>query len=128
MTFTESIRTVLSKYATFSGRAQRSEFWWWILFVFILQIVLQIIDNAVLGFDTVSGDSVGPLSGIATLALLIPNLAVGARRLHDTGRSGWWQLLVLIPLIGAIILLIWYASKGEEGTNKYGAPPRGVAA
>jgi len=125
MTFTESIRTVLSKYATFSGRAERSEFWWWVLFNFILQVVLSAIDNYVLG--AVTGEGVGILSGIAGLALLIPNLAVAARRLHDTGRSGWWQLLVLIPLIGAIVLIVWYASKGVTKANKYGSPPRGVA-
>ncbi len=126
MTFTESIRTVLSKYATFSGRAPRSEYWWWILAYFILQIVLSIVDGILFGVSAASGESVGILTTIAGLALLLPNLAVAARRLHDIGRSGWWQLLLLIPIVGVIVLIVWFARKGEEGANKFGDDPFGA--
>ena len=94
MTFAESIRTCFSKYVDFNGVASRSEFWWFILFVFIVAVVLNLISPT--------------LANIVSLAFLLPQLAVGARRLHDTGRSGWWQLLLLLPLIGLIVLIVFW--------------------
>ncbi|MGI9571433.1 MAG: DUF805 domain-containing protein, partial [Desulfobulbia bacterium] len=117
MEFGESIRTVLSKYATFNGRATRPEYWWWILALFLLSAVTQLIDAAViapmLGFDRFEEDAGQPLSLLAGLALLVPSLAVACRRLHDIGRSGWWLLIGLIPVIGLLVLLYWYVQPSE---------------
>ena len=100
MTFGQSIKTCFSKYADFSARASRSEFWWWVLFTFLVSAGLGMISEIV--------------AGLFSLATLLPYLAVGARRLHDTDRSGWWQLLSLIPIIGWIVLLIWFVQEAKE--------------
>lgn len=100
----------LKKYADFTGRARRQEYWMFILVYMIINIVLSI-----LGLDIVSG--------IVGLGLLIPSLSIAARRLHDTGRSGWWQLIVLIPLIGLIVLIIFLAQDSHD-ENDYGANPK----
>ena len=99
MTFSQAVSSVLlNKYATFSGRARRSEYWWWYLFVTIVFLVASVIDRAI-GFTysdlTLGG---GWLATIAAIVFLVPNLAVGVRRLHDTGRSGWWLLIGLVAL------------------------------
>jgi uncharacterized membrane protein YhaH (DUF805 family) len=94
MTFAESVRTCFSKYADFNGVASRPEFWWFILFVFVVAVVLNFISPT--------------LANIVSLGLLLPQLAVGARRLHDTGKSGWWQLLLLLPVIGLIVLIVFW--------------------
>ena len=120
MNFSEAIQSGFSNYVNFSGRAQRSAFWYWILFVWLAGIAASILDAAVFG-----SDSLYPLSSIFTLGTFLPNIAVAARRLHDTGRSGWWQLLWLLPIIGFIILLIWLIQQGEAGTNQYGPNPLG---
>ncbi len=106
---------VLKNYATFTGRARRQEYWMYVLFVFIISIALAIVD-AVLGTAV--------LGLIFTLAILVPSIAVCARRLHDTGRSGWWQLIQLIPLIGFIVLLIFLVQDSNPGENAYGANPK----
>ncbi|MFJ5224894.1 DUF805 domain-containing protein [Streptomyces sp. NPDC088400] len=111
---------VLKKYAVFSGRARRKEYWMFVLFNFIIAIVLAIV-------DAVAGAS-GVISGLYTLAMLIPSLAVGVRRLHDTGRSGWWLLIALVPLVGGIILLVFLASEGEQTSNAHGPNPKHVQA
>jgi uncharacterized membrane protein YhaH (DUF805 family) len=122
MTFQDAVRTVLTqKYADFSGRARRSEYWFWVLFYLIVQAIASIIDN-ILGTRNSSGT--GLVTSIASLALLVPWLAVSARRLHDTGRSGWWTLLWIIPIVGWIILIVWWAQDGQ-GENKYGPSPKG---
>jgi uncharacterized membrane protein YhaH (DUF805 family) len=105
MTFVESIQTCFKKYADFSGRASRSEYWWWALFVLLITIVGQVI-----------GDILG---GIASLAMLLPYLAVTSRRLHDIGKSGWWQLIGFIPLIGWVVLIYWCV-QGPKEPNTYG--------
>jgi uncharacterized membrane protein YhaH (DUF805 family) len=111
---------VLKKYATFDGRAHRTEFWMFVLVNILISIGLNIVD-AVIGTNGEYGG--GVLSSIYSLAVLIPTLAVGARRLHDIGKSGWWQLLALIPIVGAIILIVWFATKGHESENEHGANP-----
>src|SRR3954452_13056500 len=116
VSFADAVRTCFSKYIVFSGRARRSEFWWWVLFTFLLGIVASIVD-AIIGTGSSSG--AGLIQSLANLAVLLPSLAVGARRLHDTGRSGWWQLLWFVILIGWIFLIIWLCQDGE-GDNKYG--------
>ena len=109
----------LKQYVDFSGRAQRMEFWMFQLFNFIILIGLAIID-AILGL--------GILQPIYALAVLLPNLAVGARRLHDTNRSGWWLLLGLIPLIGIIILIVFWVQESQAGDNAFGPNPKAVMA
>ena len=110
---------VMSKYAQFEGRAHRTEFWLFILVSVSISIVLSIADS-ILG---TRNDYFGLLSGIYGLAVLIPSLAVGARRLHDTGRSGWWQLIGLIPIAGLIVLIVWWAKEGEPEPNTWGPNP-----
>ncbi len=96
---------VLKQYADFSGRAQRAEYWFFTLFSSLAYIVLAILDGLLGLFSLEAG--IGLLSGLYSLAVLIPNLSVLFRRLHDTNRSGWWMLIALIPLIGAIVLLVF---------------------
>ncbi|OCC11665.1 DUF805 domain-containing protein [Streptomyces sp. PTY087I2] len=106
---------VLKNYAGFSGRARRKEYWMFTLISFGISLVLSIIGGAI---------DASFLSYIYTLAILIPSLAVGVRRLHDTGRSGWWLLIALVPLVGAIILIVFLASEGKPETNEHGVNPK----
>lgn len=115
----------LKKYATFSGRAQRAEYWYFVLFYILIFIGLSILDGMTGSFSAESG--MGFLGGLFSLALLIPSIAVGARRLHDTGRSGWWLLLALIPLVGAIVLLVFTVQDSTPGDNQYGPNPKGIS-
>ena len=114
MSFTEAISSGFRNYVNFTGRAVRSEFWFWFLFSVLASIVAGIIDYALFGVG------LSPISGLVSLALFLPGLALSVRRLHDTGRSGWWILLVLIPIIGAIVLLIWFCTRGTPGPNQFG--------
>ena len=123
MTFQEAIRYGFQNYANFSGRAQRSAFWWWQLFCLLVGIGLNIID-AVL-FPDLLFDSNGPLMGLWSLAILIPNIAMGVRRLHDRDKSGWFLLLILIPVIGFFILLYFFVTPGTQGPNRFGPDPLG---
>ena len=131
MTFPESIKTCFSKYVTFSGRAVRSEFWWFALFVFAGQIVLSIFDSFLFGTTTTTeygfeaSTDTPYLSGIFALATLLPMISVAVRRLHDTDRTGWWYWIALVPLVGIILLIVWWASEGTRGANRYGADPKG---
>lgn len=104
MTFGQAIRTCFGKYADFNGRASRPEFWWWVLFTALVGAGLGIVDSAIFGTD---GPSL--FGGLWSIAILLPSLAVGARRLHDTNKSGWLQLLLLIPCAGVIVLIIMWA-------------------
>lgn len=112
----------LKKYATFSGRAQRAEYWYFMLFYILIFIGLSIIDGVTGTFSAEAG--IGLLSGLYSLAILIPSLAVGVCRLHDTGRSGWWLLIGIIPLIGAIVLIIFFVQDSVSGDNLYGSNPK----
>lgn len=120
-----AVRTVLSNYATFTGRASRPEFWWWVLAVFLLTAVTQIIDAfliaPMLGFEGGAENEAQPLSLLVSLVLLLPGLAVAVRRLHDTGRAGWWLLLFLIPIVG-VLVLIWFYTRPSDGPNQWGSP------
>ncbi len=122
MTFTQSITTCFSKYATFSGRASRSEFWWFYLFSILLQwgatIVGAILFIGGSGSDMAIGADL--LGGIVSLVLLMPSLTVSARRLHDIGRSGWW-LLIAFTIIGIFVLLYWWCKAGDNNENNYGS-------
>lgn len=118
MNFSEAIQSGFNNYARVSGRASRSAFWYWVLFVWLGGFGAGIVDMAMFGYD-----SIYPFSSIFTLATIIPNLTVSVRRLHDTGRTGWWLLIWFIPIIGFIILLIWFIQQGEPGANEYGPDP-----
>ncbi|MFE3638768.1 DUF805 domain-containing protein [Streptomyces cellostaticus] len=106
---------VLKKYAVFSGRARRQEYWMFFLFNIVISIVLTIIDAAI-------GSSVPAV--IYSLATLLPGLGVAVRRLHDTGRSGWWLLIGFVPLVGMIILIVFLATEGKPESNQYGPNPK----
>ena len=112
--------SVLKKYAVFTGRARRSEFWYFVLANFLIAIALNVVDFTV--------GSYGAISVIYSVALLIPSLAVSVRRLHDTNRSGWWLLLYFIPLIGFIVLIIFFVEDSNPGDNNYGPNPKLVTA
>lgn len=119
MTFRESLISAgRTKYATFSGRASRSEFWWWYLTV----LIAEFIAGAALLSNGSNGLTVA-IQLIITIALFIPTLAVGIRRLHDTGRSAWYILFGLIPIVGTIILLVFFVQESQPGSNGYGANP-----
>lgn len=115
---------VLKQYAVFSGRAQRAEFWWFVLFNVIISAVLTLIDRML---GATIGANIGILSSIYSLAVLIPSIAVAVRRLHDTGRSGWWLLIGLVPIIGWIALIIFYVQDSEPGDNQFGPNPKGAS-
>jgi uncharacterized membrane protein YhaH (DUF805 family) len=113
MNFQQAVQSVFNNYVTFSGRAPRSEYWYWALFSFIVQIVAQLVDLAL---------GLGLIEGIISLALLLPSIAVGVRRLHDIDRTGWW-LLIAFTGIGIILLIVWACFKGTDGPNQYGPDP-----
>jgi uncharacterized membrane protein YhaH (DUF805 family) len=119
MSFQDAVKVCLNKYVDFSGRARRSEYWWFFLFQVLVSIVASIID-AILG--TRSGNF-GVVEGLASLALLLPGLAVGARRLHDTTKSGWWLLIGLVPCVGIIVLIIFFVQDSHPD-NQYGPSPK----
>ena len=118
MDFQTSIKTCFNKFAVFSGRASRSEFWFFVLFTILGGIIAVIIDVMILGYPF---EESGPINLIFSVALIVPSISVTARRLHDINKSGWWQLL-WITIIGGILLIIWYATKGENKKNKFGPP------
>lgn len=135
MNMMTAVKTVYSKYATFTGRARRSEFWWYFLFYFIVNIVLGWVDSVLFGTVTETGSlatgdyaynastDTPVLSMIFALASLLPSLAVTARRLHDINRSGWWMLISLIPIVGLILMIVWAATGGDKGPNRFGPDP-----
>lgn len=128
MTFAEAVRACLSNYVTFSGRARRAEYWYFVLFALLVQIAAAILDGGIwsarlgMGGGMMWGGN-GPIQGLVSLALFLPQLAVGVRRLHDTGRSGWWLLIALVPMVGLIVLLVFMVLPGEAGANDYGPDP-----
>jgi uncharacterized membrane protein YhaH (DUF805 family) len=118
MSFADAIKNCFSKYATFSGRASRSEYWNFYLFNLGMSRVASTIDSLIFGTGL---NEAGVISSILSLALLLPALSVFVRRLHDTGRSGWWWFLIP-TIVGIIPLIIWLATKGSNEPNKYGPP------
>ena len=117
---------VLKKYAEFKGRSRRKEYWFFILFYTLILIALTFIDVSVGTYDAET--QLGLISSIFMLAMLVPSLAVAVRRLHDTDRSGWWLLIALIPLIGAVVILVFMVLDGTPGDNRFGPNPKEVAA
>ena len=119
MGFKDAISYCFRNYVGFSGRAARSGYWYWTLFVYLLLIVAWLIDMTVFGFNTTG---VNPMAVLASLATLLPTLAVSARRLHDIDRSGWWALLIF-TVIGYIVLIYWACLRGTVGANRFGPDP-----
>jgi uncharacterized membrane protein YhaH (DUF805 family) len=118
MNFVEAIQSGFRNYVNFSGRAQRSAFWYWVLFAVIAAIVAGMLDNMVFG------EGEGPIGTIVSLALFLPGLSVSVRRLHDIDRTGWWVLLAF-TVIGIIVLIIFNCTKGTPGPNRFGPDPLG---
>ena len=114
MGFQEAVKSGFDHYTKFDGRASRPMYWWWVLFAILAAVAANIID-LIIGAPIVSA--------IVGLGLLLPGLSVSIRRLHDTNRTGWWILIGLIPLIGAIILIVFYVQEGDASENQYGPPP-----
>ena len=115
MSFTEAIGSGFRKYVVFNGRSSRSEYWWWYLFIVIGAVLFAIVDSIIGTYPL--------LYALWALAVILPQLAVSVRRLHDVDKSGWWILFGLVPLIGGIMLLIWAVSRGTEGPNHFGEDP-----
>ncbi|MCB4769372.1 DUF805 domain-containing protein [Ancylobacter sp. Lp-2] len=128
MTFFQAVSSVLGKYATFHGRAPRSELWWFTLFGVLAPWIAGLLDlvlfHGVYFVQHGETQALSPLYSLAQLALLIPSFAVGARRFHDMNRTGWWQLLIFTG-IGAFVVLVWFMFKGTEGPNRFGPDPLG---
>ena len=128
MTYFGAIKHCYNHYATFSGRAPRSEYWFWTLYAIISAVAASLIDG-ILGTRFVIGAGVviwlpyGYLYSLVTLVNLLPGLSVLVRRLHDLDKSGWWFWILLVPLIGWIVLLVWFCTKGTTGPNRYGDDP-----
>lgn len=121
MSFPVAVQKCLSNYVTFTGRAQRSEYWWFILFVVIVSVLSGMLDG-ILGL-TFDEDGNGPIQSLVGLAILLPTISVSVRRLHDLDRSGWWWWIQLIPLIGFIIFLVFACTPGTDGPNRFGPDP-----
>ncbi len=111
----------LRRYAAFSGRSQRAEFWYFVLFAVAIELGLFMLDKAMAW--TYSDGDLGYLSSVASMVLLLPSLSVSARRLHDIGKSGWWQLLAFVPVVGLLVLIYAWSVKGQGGSNPYGTNP-----
>lgn len=114
MGFAEAVRTALTKYFDFSGRARRSEYWWFFLFAVLLYIAAAVVDYLL---------GIGVVTLLALAALAVPSLAVGARRLHDTDRSGWLQLLGILPLLG-LVVFVWCVLDSKPEANRHGTSPK----
>ncbi len=135
MSFTEAVRTCLGKYGDFSGRASRSEFWWFVLFYELIALPFVLVGGLLLipALTSNPDQPGGPLfvlaialmilGAVAQLAVLVPMLAAGSRRLHDYGQTGWWQLLLLLGGCGAIVLIVFWVLEGTQGENMYGPKP-----
>jgi len=123
------IDIIKNKYAQFSGRASRSEFWYFALFYVILAFIVVLIDtlviNPMLGETASESAQGGILQLVVALALLIPSISIAIRRLHDIGKSGWWLLIPLVPVIGTLVLLYFYIVDSESGSNRFGTNPKG---
>ena len=118
MNFGEAIKFGFNNYANFEGRSRRSAYWWWFLFTNLVSAAIQVISS---GKDNFIGTTI---AGLVAIALILPSLAYGVRRLHDTNRSGWNLLYALIPIAGFIILLIWFVQDSDVDANRFGDSPK----
>lgn len=125
VSFGEAVSKAFSNYANFSGRARRSEFWWFYLFYILASIAAMLLDNALgITFDM---SVQGPITLVAGLFMVLPFLGLAIRRLHDVGKSGWWWLIGLIPIVGPIVLLVNFVTDSEPNDNQYGPSPKYVS-
>lgn len=113
------LKVVRDNYANFSGRARRAEYWYYTLFYILIYVGLCILDVVL-----VANNLPGFFASLFALGMFVPSIAVGARRLHDTGRTGWWQLISFVPIIGAIVLLVFLVQEGSFDRNEYGPSPK----
>jgi len=132
MGFVPAVKSAFSNYVTWKGRASRSEYWWFVLFVFIGGIITTLLDGLLgtqmmttLPDGTVTASGAGYIYLLFILATLLPGISLAVRRLHDKDKSGWWYWIILIPLAGFIILLVWFCQRGTVGANSYGPDPLG---
>jgi uncharacterized membrane protein YhaH (DUF805 family) len=131
MSFGEAVRSGFDNYVNFNGRASRSAYWWWVLFGLLVSVVARVVDGLV-GSNIVRYNqsgvpvSIGIVSSLVGLALLLPSISVLVRRLHDTNRSGWWYWIAIIPIIGWLVLLFFLVGPGTPGNNRFGPPPSDV--
>ena len=121
MDFITAIKTCFTKYVDFTGRASRSEFWYFTLFIAVISICSEIIDASLIGQTFWSDRELGPVWWVFNVLIFLPSLAVGIRRLHDINKSGWWTL-VFFTVVGIIPLLIWYIRRGDHSSNNFGNP------
>jgi uncharacterized membrane protein YhaH (DUF805 family) len=121
MTFPDAIKSGFQNFSNFRDRASRSEYWWWTLFAFIVGMLSVVLDSVLFSIP-LDSDNSGPVNLIATLVMMIPGLAVSARRLHDIDKSGWW-ILIAFTVIGLIPLIYWYCKPSDDGINRFGPPP-----
>lgn len=127
MNFVDAVKSGYQNYANFSGRAPRSAFWWWVLFQILVHVLIAILfgggrmmhEPGQMGFNYQGG----LVANLWSLANFLPGLALAVRRLHDIDKSGWWVLIALIPVIGWIVLVVWYAQKSDSGANRFGPAP-----
>lgn len=125
MTAVDAVKSAYRNYLTFSGRAIRSEYWWFMLFQIVVAIIIAVLEGG--GSGQMGGGEMGysynagPIGIVWSLVNLLPGIGLGIRRLHDLDKSGWWLLIALVPLIGAIVLIVWFATKGTTGPNRFGA-------
>ncbi len=120
MEFIPAVKSAFANYATFKGRASRSEYWWFVLFTVLANMAMSILDSA-FGASDIDGDF-GLFGGLFALAIILPSLALASRRLHDLDYTFWWYLLAFTG-IGIIVLFIWACMKGTPGPNRYGPDP-----
>lgn len=123
-------KVALSKYAVFTGRSQRAEYWFFTFYTLAINMIFGLVQFVILTNEggTMSSEYslISTLSTLFTLAMIIPGLAVAIRRLHDIGKSGWWVLIAFVPLIGVLVLLLFFIRDSQEGSNVYGENPKGV--
>ncbi|WP_286828716.1 MULTISPECIES: DUF805 domain-containing protein [Kordiimonas] len=120
MGFGSAVATAFKKYATFSGRASRSEYWWFFLFYILAFMAASFIDVAMGNVES------GIMGWIVLLILFLPTIAISVRRLHDINMSGWWYLVFLVPIVGIFFMVFWFTKKGDEGDNRFGSDPLGT--
>lgn len=127
MGWARAIRAVIGRSTDFAGRSSRAEAWLWVLFLVLVHLVCALVDWRLLGTESVRTGNIGIVGALFALATLLPSVAIAFRRVHDIGLSGWWLLLVLIPVAGVIAALVFLLRPGQAGANRYGPDPRAPA-
>ncbi|MXN77262.1 DUF805 domain-containing protein [Burkholderia sp. 4701] len=127
MNFTDAIQSAFNQYARFDGRARRAEYWYFALLTFLVSIACQLVTMVDRNATTIAL-LLSIVAALISLALIVPSISVTVRRLHDIGRSGWFLLIGLIPIVGGIVLLVWMCSRGNDGPNRFGPDPLTAAA